>query len=87
MEGHSYARRLSKDEYQLVEDLTKRNVKPRDILSIIKAQNKDNVHKGLSRIKRFNAQEAVDYRLINLSVWPPRIKADAPRKEARIGLG
>ncbi|PWA36761.1 protein FAR1-RELATED SEQUENCE 5 [Artemisia annua] len=43
MEGHPYARLLSNDEYQLVEDLTKKNVEPHDILSIIKARNKDNV--------------------------------------------
>ena len=43
MEGHPYARRLSKEEYQMVEDLTKKNVEPHDILSIIKARNKDNV--------------------------------------------
>nr|GEU88363.1 hypothetical protein [Tanacetum cinerariifolium] len=43
MEGHSYARRLSKDEYRLVEDMTKKNVPPRDILSILKAQNENNV--------------------------------------------
>nr|GEU94916.1 protein FAR-RED impaired response 1-like [Tanacetum cinerariifolium] len=43
MEGHLYARRLSKDEYRLVEDMTKKNVPPRDILSILKAQNKNNM--------------------------------------------
>ncbi|GJR12536.1 RNA-directed DNA polymerase, eukaryota [Tanacetum coccineum] len=52
MEGRPYARRLSKDEYRLVEDLTK-NVPPRDILSILKAQNENNV----STIKDiYNAQ-------------------------------
>ena len=43
MEGNPYARRLSNEEYQLVEDLTKKNVEPHDILLIIKARNKDNV--------------------------------------------
>ncbi|GJV04738.1 FAR1-related sequence 5-like protein [Tanacetum coccineum] len=53
MEGHPYARRLSKDEYRLVEDMTKKNVPPRDILSILKAQNENNV----STIKDiYNAQ-------------------------------
>ncbi|GJS50066.1 palmitoyl-protein thioesterase 1-like protein [Tanacetum coccineum] len=36
MEGRPYARRLSKDEYQLVEDLTKKNVEPRYCLQTIK---------------------------------------------------
>ena len=45
------------------------------------------VHKDLSRTKRFNAQEALDYGLIDRIVRPPRIKADAPRKEAGTGLG
>ncbi|XP_071692644.1 ATP-dependent Clp protease proteolytic subunit-related protein 2, chloroplastic-like [Rutidosis leptorrhynchoides] len=47
----------------------------------------EQVHKDLSRIKRFNAQEALDYGLIDKIVRPPRIKADAPRKEAGTGLG
>ncbi|XP_039010272.1 uncharacterized protein LOC120138964 [Hibiscus syriacus] len=42
MEGHPYARR-SKDEYRLVEDMTKKNVPSRDILSILKSQNENNV--------------------------------------------
>ncbi|PWA74248.1 clp protease proteolytic subunit /Translocation-enhancing protein TepA [Artemisia annua] len=46
-----------------------------------------NVHKDLSRTKRFNAQEALDYGLVDRIVRPPRIKADAPRKEAGRGLG
>ncbi|KAK9071901.1 hypothetical protein SSX86_008332 [Deinandra increscens subsp. villosa] len=47
----------------------------------------EQVHKDLSRIKRFNAQEALDYGLIDRIVRPPRIKADAPQKEAGTGLG
>ncbi|KAJ0906432.1 putative endopeptidase Clp [Helianthus annuus] len=47
----------------------------------------EQVHKDLSRIKRFNAQEALDYGLIDRIVRPPRIKADVPRKEAGTGLG
>ncbi|KAJ0691421.1 putative endopeptidase Clp [Helianthus annuus] len=47
----------------------------------------EQVHKDLSRIKRFNAQEALDYGLIDRIIRPPRIKADAPRKEAGTGLG
>ncbi|KAJ0602903.1 putative endopeptidase Clp [Helianthus annuus] len=47
----------------------------------------EQVHKDLSRIKQFNAQEALDYGLIDRIVRPLRIKADAPRKEAGTGLG
>ncbi|KAM0019655.1 putative endopeptidase Clp [Helianthus debilis subsp. tardiflorus] len=47
----------------------------------------EQVHKDFSRIKRFNAQEALDYGLIDRIVRPPRIKVDAPRKEAGTGLG
>ncbi|XP_027916054.1 ATP-dependent Clp protease proteolytic subunit-related protein 2, chloroplastic isoform X1 [Vigna unguiculata] len=41
----------------------------------------------LSRMKRFNAQEAVEYGLVDRIVRPPRIKADAPRQDAGTGLG
>ncbi|MFS7973674.1 putative endopeptidase Clp [Helianthus anomalus] len=47
----------------------------------------EQVHKDLSRIKQFNAQEALDYGLIDRIVRPIRIKADAPRKEAGTCLG
>ncbi|XP_010277386.1 PREDICTED: ATP-dependent Clp protease proteolytic subunit-related protein 2, chloroplastic [Nelumbo nucifera] len=47
----------------------------------------DKIHKDLSRMKRFNAQEALEYGLIDRIIRPPRIKADAPRKEAGTGLG
>ncbi|GJU14208.1 FAR1-related sequence 5-like protein [Tanacetum coccineum] len=43
MEAHPYARRLTTDEYRLVEDLTRKNVEARNILAILKEQNKDNV--------------------------------------------
>ncbi|ONK68483.1 uncharacterized protein A4U43_C05F12200 [Asparagus officinalis] len=46
------------------------------------------IHKNLSRMKRFNAQEALEYRPIDRILRPARVKADAPRKEvAGIGLG
>lgn len=45
------------------------------------------VNKDLSRMKRFNAQEALEYGLIDRIVRPPRIKADAPHKDAGTGLG
>lgn len=45
------------------------------------------INKDLSRLKRFNAQEALEYGLIDRIVRPPRIKADAPRKDAGTGLG
>ncbi|KAM0061932.1 putative endopeptidase Clp [Helianthus debilis subsp. tardiflorus] len=44
----------------------------------------EQVHKDLSRIKRFNAKEALDYGLIDRIIRPPHIKADAPRKEAGV---
>ncbi|KAJ9552999.1 hypothetical protein OSB04_017044 [Centaurea solstitialis] len=43
MEGHPYAMRLTENELRLVEDLSRKNVKPRDILSTLKEQNPDNV--------------------------------------------
>ena len=42
------------------------------------------VFKDLSRVKRFNAEEAIEYGLI---VRPPRIKEDAPRQDESAGLG
>ncbi|KAI3468859.1 hypothetical protein Pfo_025522 [Paulownia fortunei] len=47
----------------------------------------EKIHKDLSRVKRFNAQEALEYGLIDRIVRPPRIKADAPRKDSTAGLG
>nr|GEW81118.1 protein FAR1-related sequence 5-like [Tanacetum cinerariifolium] len=38
LEGHAYARRLSKEEFRLVEDLTSRIVPPREILSTFNSQ-------------------------------------------------
>lgn len=45
------------------------------------------INKDLGRMKRFNAQEALEYGLIDRIVRPPRIKADAPRKDETSGLG
>ncbi|XP_058085578.1 ATP-dependent Clp protease proteolytic subunit-related protein 2, chloroplastic [Magnolia sinica] len=51
-------------------------------------QSVDKINKDLSRMKRFNAQEALEYGLIDRVLRPPRIKADAPRKEnSGVGLG
>ncbi|KAF7828363.1 ATP-dependent Clp protease proteolytic subunit-related protein 2, chloroplastic [Senna tora] len=47
----------------------------------------EKINKDLSRMKRFNSQEALEYGLIDRIVRPPRIKADMPRKEAGTGLG
>lgn len=48
----------------------------------------EKINKDLSRMKRFNAQEALEYGLIDRILRPARIKADAPRKEqAGAGLG
>ncbi|EPS59722.1 hypothetical protein M569_15082, partial [Genlisea aurea] len=47
----------------------------------------DKIHKDLSRMKRFNAQEALAYGLVDRIVRPPVIKPDAPRKDSTSGLG
>ncbi|XP_043707004.1 ATP-dependent Clp protease proteolytic subunit-related protein 2, chloroplastic [Telopea speciosissima] len=47
----------------------------------------EKINKDLSRMKRFNAQEALEYGLIDRIIRPPRIKADAPRKDEGTGLG
>ncbi|XP_062027616.1 ATP-dependent Clp protease proteolytic subunit-related protein 2, chloroplastic isoform X2 [Rosa rugosa] len=47
----------------------------------------EKINKDLSRMKRFNAQEALEYGLIDRVVRPPRIKADSPSKDAGTGLG
>ncbi|KAK8341944.1 hypothetical protein V6Z11_A08G202600 [Gossypium hirsutum] len=46
----------------------------------------EKINKDLSRMKRFNAQQALEYGLIDRIVRPPRIKADAPRKDVGAGL-
>nr|GEV71585.1 protein FAR1-related sequence 5-like [Tanacetum cinerariifolium] len=43
LEGHAYARRLSEDEFRLVEDLTSKNVPQREILSMLKDQDETNL--------------------------------------------
>ena len=43
MEGHPFAMRLSDKEARLVQDLTELDVKPRNILPTLKAQNQNNV--------------------------------------------
>lgn len=45
------------------------------------------ITEDLKRVKRFDAQEALDYGLIDRIVRPRRIKADAPRKDAGLGIG
>ncbi|XP_042514567.1 ATP-dependent Clp protease proteolytic subunit-related protein 2, chloroplastic [Macadamia integrifolia] len=47
----------------------------------------EKINKDLSRMKRFNAQEALEYGLIDRIIRPPRIKADAPRKDEGNGIG
>ncbi|KAC9774265.1 hypothetical protein E3N88_45276 [Mikania micrantha] len=43
LEGHPFVRRLSQDEHKMVGQLTEQHMDPRNILSIIKKQNPDNV--------------------------------------------
>lgn len=40
------------------------------------------INKDLSRMKRFTAQEALEYGIIDRVLRPARIKADAPRKDS-----
>ncbi|CAN4127440.1 unnamed protein product [Withania somnifera] len=47
----------------------------------------ERIYKDLSRMKRFTAQEALEYGLIDRITRPGRIKADPPRKDATAGLG
>eukprot|EP00850_Spirogloea_muscicola_P010254 SM000059S18731 [mRNA] locus=s59:703101:706408:- [translate_table: standard] len=47
----------------------------------------EKVTKDISRIKRFSAQEALDYGLIDRIVRPRRIKPDAAKQVAGVGLG
>ncbi|KAK9106381.1 hypothetical protein Syun_022392 [Stephania yunnanensis] len=56
-------------------------------LAIKTGQPVEKINKDLSRMKRFNAQEALEYGLIDRIIRPPRIKADAPSKETNAGLG
>ncbi|KAF3790239.1 ATP-dependent Clp protease proteolytic subunit-related protein 2 [Nymphaea thermarum] len=46
----------------------------------------EKVHKDLSRMKRFNAQEALEYGLIDRIIRPSRAKADPPRRGPAGGL-
>ncbi|KAL0694314.1 hypothetical protein Bca4012_061494 [Brassica carinata] len=50
-------------------------------------QPAETIFKDLSRMKRFNAEEAIEYGLIDKIVRPPRIKDDAPRQDETSGLG
>uniref|UniRef100_M4CEU9 Uncharacterized protein n=1 Tax=Brassica campestris TaxID=3711 RepID=M4CEU9_BRACM len=43
------------------------------------------IFKDLSRLKRFNSEEAIEYGLI--IVRPPRIKDEAPLQDETSGLG
>ncbi|KAL4188045.1 hypothetical protein AMTRI_Chr09g42180 [Amborella trichopoda] len=57
-------------------------------LSLKTGQPIEKINKDLSRMKRFTSQEALEYGLIDRILRPPRVKADAPRKEqAGSGLG
>ncbi|KAH7687053.1 ATP-dependent Clp protease protease subunit protein [Dioscorea alata] len=42
----------------------------------------EKINKDLSRMKRFTAQEALEYGIIDRVLRPARIKADAPRKDS-----
>ncbi|KMZ67457.1 ATP-dependent Clp protease proteolytic subunit [Zostera marina] len=75
-----------------IENETKELLRVRDYLfqELAKktGQPLDKIYKDLSRFKRFTAQEALEYGLIDRVLRPVRIKADAPRKEqSGPGLG
>ncbi|GJS41375.1 RNA-directed DNA polymerase, eukaryota [Tanacetum coccineum] len=83
MEAHPYARRLTTDEYRLVEDLTRKNVEARNILAILKEQNKDNVstikdiYNAQSKIREYIPLDSVDifWRTLNVS-WSEPVEDD-----------
>ncbi|GJS75907.1 FAR1-related sequence 5-like protein [Tanacetum coccineum] len=56
LEGHAYARRLSEDEFRLVEDLTSKTVPPREILSTLKDQYETNL---LTLLTIYEAQKKI----------------------------
>ncbi|KAJ7532212.1 hypothetical protein O6H91_14G077500 [Diphasiastrum complanatum] len=57
-------------------------------LAIKTGQPLEKITKDLSRIKRFNSQEALEYGLIDRIIRPQRVKADAsPKPEAGVGIG
>ncbi|KAL6541943.1 hypothetical protein OROGR_011429 [Orobanche gracilis] len=43
LEGHAFAKRLSKKEFEIVEDMTKKHMAPRDILTQLKKNDDQNV--------------------------------------------
>lgn len=47
----------------------------------------EKIYKDLDRMKRFTAQEALEYGLIDRVTRSSRIKADAPRRDTTAGLG
>ncbi|XP_076923561.1 uncharacterized protein LOC143585730 [Bidens hawaiensis] len=61
MEGHPYAKRLTDDEFSLVAELTRMNVAPRDILSILKEKNLSNASTISTIYRMLKATETVDF--------------------------
>lgn len=45
------------------------------------------ISKDLGRVKRFKAQEALEYGLIDRILKPARLKPDVPPKDVGVGLG
>ncbi|XP_050230278.1 ATP-dependent Clp protease proteolytic subunit-related protein 2, chloroplastic [Mercurialis annua] len=50
-------------------------------------QPAEKINKDLSRMKRFNAQEALDYGLIDRIIRPPAVDADSASRDPSFGLG
>ncbi|WCJ26061.1 ATP-dependent Clp protease proteolytic subunit [Euphorbia peplus] len=50
-------------------------------------QPAEKINKDLSRMKRFNAQEALEYGLIDRIIRPPRVDEDSAPRDPSAGLG
>ncbi|WCJ31420.1 ATP-dependent Clp protease proteolytic subunit [Euphorbia peplus] len=50
-------------------------------------QPAEKINKDLSRMKRFNAQEALEYGLIDCIIRPPRVDEDSDPRDPLAGLG
>ncbi|XP_058764012.1 ATP-dependent Clp protease proteolytic subunit-related protein 2, chloroplastic-like [Vicia villosa] len=58
-----------------------------DELASKTGQPREKITEDLNRMKRFNAQEALDYGLIDKIIRPRRIKPEAPSRNAGTGIG
>ncbi|GJZ41142.1 hypothetical protein Tco_0588028 [Tanacetum coccineum] len=84
LEAHAYARRLSDDEFRLVEDLTWKNVPPHEILTTLKDQDENNLstlptiydaHKKSARSRETEKLQCSDWEIF-VSMW--KLLEDSP---------